>query len=73
MATSTSDTSKYHQAAVLVLGDVAVGTISLYVDQFSEAALQKLSGAGISVLLDDVKLETPKAQQPKVLVTSKYG
>jgi hypothetical protein len=65
--------SKYHRTAVIMLGDVAVGSISLYSDQFSDAALANLTGAGITRLLDDSKFAAFKGTTDKVLVTDTYN
>jgi hypothetical protein len=72
MAIENND-SKYHRTAVIMLGDVAVGSVSLYSDQFSEAALKNLTGAGISKLLEDTEFAAFKATSEKVLVTDKYS
>jgi len=72
MATET-DKNKFHRTAIIMLGDVAVGSVSLYTDQFSEAALKNLTGAGISKLLADTTFESFKAKSDKVLVTDKYS
>jgi hypothetical protein len=72
MALENND-SKYHRTAIIMLNDVAVGAVSLYVDQFSPSALQNLSGAGISKLLEDTVFEAFKGKTDKVLVTDKYS
>ena len=71
--TNSDNGNKFHRAAMLTLNGVAVGSISLYTDQFSESALTKLTGEGIKVLLEDATIEAPKTAADKVLVTDKYS
>ena len=73
MATESDNSSKFHRTAIIMLGDVAVGSVSLYSDQFSEAALKNLTGAGVSKLLADTTFEAFKGKTDKVLVTDKYS
>jgi len=73
MAIENNQSNKYHRTAVIMLNDVAVGTVSLYVDQFSEAALKNLTGAGVAKLLEDTTFAAFKANTEKVLVTDKYS